>query len=109
MGGSMKRLVRFSLLVVVIGGLSFLLSRFFEENSDSLQVQLLGWRTRPTGAGFLVASAFFLGMFFSLFFTFTAVIAKSFEASRFRRENLALQKLLEEKTSTSPHSSSSKI
>ncbi|MDB5037313.1 MAG: hypothetical protein JWQ35_841 [Bacteriovoracaceae bacterium] len=101
----MKRTVRIFLLIVAIGALSFILSKFFEENSESLQLQLFGWRTRPLGAGLLIAAVFFTAVFFSFFVTFTAVIAKSIEAGRLRRENRSLQKLLEEKT----HSSSSKI
>lgn len=102
----MKRILRNLFFATLIGGLSFLLSRFFEENSDPLQAQLMGWRTKPIGTGLFVALTFFIGFFLSFILTFTAVVAKSIEAGRLRRENLALQKLLEDKTNT--HSSSSK-
>jgi uncharacterized integral membrane protein len=101
----MKRIIRLFVAFLVFGGGAFVLSKFFDENADSLQLQLLGWRTRSVGVGVLVTFVFFAGVFVGLFLTFTATLSKSIEASRLKRENLALQKILEEKT----HSSSSKI
>lgn len=84
-----------------------MLSRFFDENSDPLQIQLMNWRTKPVGTGVLVLMAFVLGFLLSFLVTFTAVVAKSLEVGRLKRETSALQKMLEDKAGA--HSSSSKM
>jgi len=91
----MKRPVRTMILILGLLAVAYFLARFFNENSEPTRLQFMIWRTKELSKGILLAITFLLGAFMTAFFGFSGIIAKSMEASRLRRENAALQRLLE--------------
>lgn len=105
----MKRPIQFVAFLAIMAGIVFLAVLFFRQNPEAIQVEFLRWRTQPVSKGFLVFLSFFIGVFVALFFALAGIFSKSMEVSRLRRENRALQKILEENTAkVQDHSSSSK-
>lgn len=103
----MKRGVVFVIYVLILFVLGFALARFLEENSQPIQLRFYLWRTKEIGLATLVSLSFLGGVILSSLFLLGTVFAKTMEAKRLRRENLALQKMMELKEAKD-HSSSSK-
>jgi uncharacterized integral membrane protein len=91
----MKPSFKMLLAVVLLVAGSFLVARFFNENSESIQVQFLYWRTNEISKGALIGIVFLLGISVAALLAFSTVLSKSFEVSRLRRENQALRRLVE--------------
>jgi len=108
-----RRGIYFIIVVLLVVGGAFALARFLNENSDVIQLKFIYWQTKEVALGSLVLISFFLGVFISSLFLMGSLFSKYFEARRLRRENTALQKMMEirEKnavTEAAAHSSSSK-
>lgn len=85
-------------------GFVFVVIQFMNDNSDAVQLQFMAWRTKSLSLGMMAFLLFITGFAVAFILALGAVISQSIEAARLRRENQALQKLLEER-----HSVSSKI
>lgn len=103
----MKRGLKLLIVLFLTLGGAVILARFFNENTEDLQLQFMDWRTKPLGKGHLVGLAFLMGMLVSTLLMFSTVISRSLQASRLKRENEALQRLIASKQQEA-HSSSSK-
>ena len=102
----MTRAIRnFLILALFVAG-TLVLARFLIENYEPMQLDLLGWRTKETSKGVLVVLAFAVGVLSAGILIFSAAFSKSLEASRLKRENRSLQRLLENQVrETTPQAS----
>ncbi len=103
----MKRLIRVIVFLIAFLAISLSVAKFLQQNSEPLQLQFFQWRTKEANAGVVAGLCFLAGFLFSFFVCLGAVISKSLEAGRFKRENASLQKLLQNKAAD--HSISSNI
>ena len=94
----------FVIILIVVAG--FLINRFLQSNQELVQLQFIYWRTKEFALGALVSLSFLLGLLISSGILTSQLVSKTLEARRMRRENDALQRLLE--TKAQDHSSSSK-
>ncbi len=97
----MTRPFQFLFMMLFIVGGVIGLTLFLRQNPDPVQLEFIRWRTRPISEGAVAVLSFLIGVGFSLFFVVSAVISKSVESARLRRENLALQKMIESYSSSS--------
>lgn len=81
------------LLVLVFGGIA--IGSFWMDNSESIQLQFLSWRTKPVSLGALVIICFSSGVLIASALVSGSLFSRYFEVRRLRRENSALQKMLE--------------
>jgi len=97
----------------VIIGLSYVFADFLHQNHDLLKIRLLWWESEGREIGSWMALSFLLGFLVTAVFLVWTALGKMMEASRLRRENSSLQKLLETTKSSmsasAGHSSSSNM
>lgn len=109
----MKRAVRVLLVVLIIFVGGFALARFLNDNASPIQLQFLYWRTYEVSTGVLLSLVFLGGILLSTVFLLSSLLSKTLELRRLRRENSALQRMIEKEQpqpapESTTHSSSSK-
>ena len=85
----------FVFLVMIIGSLS--IGRLWMENADPIQLKFFYWQTKELSSGSLVILSFVIGFALASLVLIGGTFSKYIEARRLRRENSALQKLIEAK------------
>lgn len=95
----MKRSLKFLIFVVLVFIVAFGLQRFLSENAFPTQVQFLLWRTKEVSLGLLVALSFLSGILLASLFLITALFSSMMTSRRLKRENAALQRMIELKDS----------
>lgn len=93
----MKRSISFLLSVIAVVAGAFFLSRFFADNSEVVRLRFHVWQTKEVSLGYLCLFSFLAGLLLTSVFLVSNSVSKYFEAKRLRRENAALQKMLEMK------------
>lgn len=93
----MRRGIFFVIYLVLLFVVGFGIARFLEENSNPVQLRFFLWRTKEAALGSLVSLSFLSGILLSSVVLLSTVFSRSMEAKRLRRENLALQKMVETK------------
>ncbi|PIR21901.1 MAG: hypothetical protein COV44_10820 [Deltaproteobacteria bacterium CG11_big_fil_rev_8_21_14_0_20_45_16] len=83
----------FILTLIILGGVA--LGRFWVENAEPAQLMFLEWRTKPTSMASLIIISFSVGVVLSSTVLTGSMLSKFLEAKRLRRENTALQKMME--------------
>lgn len=96
-GEFVKRSVYFLLLILVVVIGAFALSSFLQDNGQATRLRFIGFQTKEVSLAILVLISFLLGLVFSSVILLSSSFVKHLEARRLRRENEALQKLLEKK------------
>lgn len=91
----MRRSVTLIFFVALVVTAALGLSRFMADNADPQRLRFMMWQTREVTLGMLVMLSFLMGLGCSCLFLMSVMIKKALEARRLRRENVALQKLLE--------------
>jgi len=81
------------LVLILIGAL--LVGRFWMDNSELIRLRFLSWRTQEISLGALSLLSFGSGVLVTAALLTSGMFSKHFEARRLRRENSALQTLLE--------------
>lgn len=91
----MKRLARLILFLTLVVASALLLTRFLSDNEELVQLRFINWRTKEISQALLTLIAFLSGIGLAIVLLFSAVVSKSMQVRRLRRENEALQRLVE--------------
>jgi uncharacterized integral membrane protein len=91
----MRRALTWIFILLALSTLGFGLARFLSENSQTVQLYFLAWRTLESSLGILVGASFLLGALLSSFVLTGLVLSRSLEIRRLHRELSAVQRLME--------------